>query len=137
MLTLWFVTGFLASAGEVVEPPAPASNVAIGGGAFALDDRDIERIQRALFPEDYPTKRKKKQIIRLEKLATEILNEFRPIDLAPYDMALVKQAVEAINMPVSIIREKPRIAVEALLAEAQRLAIEEDDEEVLALFLLA
>jgi hypothetical protein len=128
------VTGTLTGVSE--QPPSQGA--IFGGSAFRLSDDDVLRIQRALFPEDKKRlKRKKKQIIRLEKIATEILNEFRPIDLPPYDMALVRRAVEALDMPVKVIRERPRIVVEALLAEAQRLALEEDDEEIIALLMAA
>jgi hypothetical protein len=128
------VTGTLTGVSE--QPPSQGA--IFGGGAFRLSDDDVLRIQRALFPEDKKRlKRKKKQIVKLEKLATEILNEFRPIDLPPYDMALVRRAVEALDMPVKVIRERPRVVVEALLAEAQRLALEEDDEEIIALLMAA
>jgi hypothetical protein len=131
MLTLWLVTGILARQ-DGTEPPT--EDVAPGISAMYSASPDaVERMYRLLFGEP---KKKRKKKARLEKVALDLMREFDPRqDLPPLDLSAMRQAIALLDRPL----ENKRKTIEALLTKAIELTreeIDEDDDEILALFML-
>jgi hypothetical protein len=130
-----FDSGIFGVEGSVVEPPivvTPPDNY-----AYSPSKASVARMYAALFPA------KAKRKAKLEKVATELINQFDPgPDLPPLDVSAMVKAIRLLDAPVKL---KPTQAhksaiIVALLekaAELKRQADEDEEETMILAYLMA